>query len=307
MRRGTLVILALGVLLTGTVNILSTVIGWLGTPPPSPGPAELQLPLAGFGEQVAVDYLSWDSAARPARHAALARYAEPDARIDGWDGNGRQWADSPSTIGITANGGSESVVTVRVRIIPAVPAERDTPPPPPSAGVPPEPAPVPGPEAPGWMAGPARWATLAVPVRTEQGRHLVIAAPVLVGSPPPRVPLPSLPSSNSNEDATFGTTTREIVLRQLRSYSEGELEFVRASGSSFTGLQRLATLDRLIRWQAVTEADANAHTRIGVATVTWQIAGGVGKITGSYRVELKRQSDRWFLAGVTAEMGATTP
>lgn len=131
LRRAAAVAVAAVVMATGVVTIAGQVLTWTSPPPASaPTPAVSDDQFAAVAAPFAVDYLSWSESDRQARQTALARSAAPDTSVDGWSGTGRQWADSPTAIGIArsddndpadghGDGEEESaVVTVRVRVIP---------------------------------------------------------------------------------------------------------------------------------------------------------------------------------------------
>lgn len=123
LRRGVVVIAAAIVVLTGVVTITGQVLAWLAPQaPPTRAAAVSERDFDAVAVPFAVDYLSWDETARGSRQAALARSAAPDTTVDGWTGEGRQWADSATAIGI-ARADNRAVVTVRVRVTPYSPAE----------------------------------------------------------------------------------------------------------------------------------------------------------------------------------------
>lgn len=154
----------------------------------------------------------------------------------------------------------------------------------------------------GWTEQPARWVNLAVPLALVGGRLVVPATPVLVGSAPTGAEPTAVPRDANNGDATFATSTRDTVTTLLRAYGTGDLGYGRASGTTYTGLDKAAALENLSDWRAATLADgADGSTRVGDATVTWVLSGGAGKLSATYRVELKKQDDRWYLSAISAE------
>jgi hypothetical protein len=234
---------------------------------------------------------------------ALSRVVAPRVTVDGWDGTGRQWADSSAVVGFVRGGGERAVVTVRVRVTPFAPAGS------PSSAASavrsdagPNVASGPVLSAPGWVPQQARWVNLAVPLARRADRIVVTAIPVLVGSPPTRVAAPGLPSSSSAGDTTFAQSTQDTLATLLRSYGTGELDYARAAGTSFTGLNQAATLESVSAWRVRNlDPGAEGSTRVGDATVTWALSGGAGKLTCSYRIELTNDSGRWYLSSVDAE------
>lgn len=300
------VLVALGVLvLTGAVTIAGTVRGWVArsAPPPPAAPMVAESEFDGAAVPFAVDYLSWDQNERPSRQAALTRAAAPRTAVDGWDGTGRQWADTSAAIGFARGGGDRAVVTVRVRVTPFAAAGTTSPAAAPvrsDAG--PNVASGPVLSAPGWTLEQARWVNLAVPLAKRGGRVVVTAPPVLVGSPAAVAPGPALPGTASAGDTAFAQGTQDILTTLLRSYGTGELDYARASGTSFTGLDHAAVLDSVTGWRVRSlDPGAEGSARVGDATVTWALSGGAGKLTCSYRIELANDSGRWYLSSVSAE------
>jgi hypothetical protein len=92
------------------------------------------------------------------------------------------------------------------------------------------------------------------------------------------------------------------VTTLLRAYGTGDLSYGRATGTTFTGLNNVAVLDSLTDWRvAPLREGGDGSTRVGDATVKWTLSGGAGKLQASYRVELKKQDDRWYLSAISAE------
>lgn len=112
------------VMLTGAVTITGQALTWLAPQPPPARPVVVtERDFDAVAVPFAVDYLSWDETDRSSRQAALARSAAADTTVDGWTGEGRQWADNATAIGIARATGDRAVVTVRVRVTPYSPAE----------------------------------------------------------------------------------------------------------------------------------------------------------------------------------------
>ena len=288
---------------TGTLTITEQILTWTRPPVAAPGPPLVgDLEFTGAATVAAVDYLSWDTASRAARQAAMNRASARNITIDGWDGTGKQWADSPAPIGLARVGTDRAVVTVRVRVIPFTPVDpAGVAATPPSTDVAPNTAAAPGAAA-GWTAQPARWVNLAVPLALQDGRIVVTTRPVPVGTPPKDAHPGAAVTGTSTGDAAFAQSTRDTVTALLRSYGTGDLGYARASGTGFSGLDKAAVLDSLGDWRVAAVADdQDPAVRVGDATVTWVFSGGAGKVTATYRVELRRQDDRWYLASISAE------
>lgn len=299
-----LVVLVVGAVLvvTGAVTIAGTVRGWVvrGVPPPV-APMVAESEFDGVAVPFAVDYLSWDQNERPSRQMALSRVVAARTTVDGWDGTGRQWADSSAVVGFVRGGGDRAVVTVRVRVTPFA-AAASTPPAVGRSDAGPNVASGPVLSAPGWMPEQARWVSVAVPLAKRGGRVVVTAPPVLVGSPPAEVADPALPGSVSAGDIAFAQSTQDTLSTLLRAYGTGELDYARAAGTSFSGLNQAARLEAVTGWRVRNlDLGAEGSTRVGDATVTWALSGGAGKLTCSYRIELKNDSGRWYLSSVGAE------
>lgn len=300
-RRGVVVVVALVVTVAGVVSISSTVARWVHPQvPPAAAPAVTDVQISGFAETAATDYLSWDATDKSSRQAALARYAAPGRQIDGWDGTGRQTAETASTVDLSRGAGGAAIATVRVRVTPYAGGPQ-------SAAAAPGPTPGAGPTSAAaptvtqaGTPGPSRWITLAVPMTHTDGRLAVTASPALVGSPPEEVRPPAVPGVTTGDDA-FAKATRPTVSRLLDAYASGDLSYARASGTHFAGLSGEAQRAQLDQWRAQPLAPgADPTRRVGDATVTWQLASG-GSLTSSYRVQLQQNDGRWFLAGFTAE------
>ncbi|MFT7835724.1 hypothetical protein Q5530_06210 [Saccharothrix sp. BKS2] len=302
----------------GAVDVTVTVLGFLrpSTSPPAPGIADEVFD--GVAEGVAVDYLSWDARNRERRGQVLRRWAVPDREVDGWDGQGRQSADSTAVLGRTRRGVDQAVVTVRVRVVPYTPDEQSgsqnpsTQPPGEGsdsssrADEPGVPAAQPtSADAPGWRALPARWLVLAVPLARHGDHVLLTAPPALVGDPGTTLPEP-VPAVEAVNDDRFTRDTRQAVRSFFEALATGELDFVRAPRARITSLRNAAVLVELRQWRGVqSQPGAPPGQRAGVASVVWRIAENAGQLTCTYRVGLHRQEDRWLLAGIDIDTGKT--
>jgi len=313
LRRLLVVTVTLVLVITGGVSIATQVRQWLRTETPVATVAVSDTELDGAAEVAATDYLAWDAGAKPRRQAAWRRVTVSGAIADGWDGNGRQWADSATAIGQTRLSGDRAVVDVRVRVIgftasgaPSAPAPTATssPPVPPSPGAPAqEPGDVgsaPDLTATGWTARAPRWLTLAVPLKVVGGRPMVTAPPALIGPVHVENSAADIAVVNTADDDTFAESTKDTASTFLRKFASGELDFVRAPRAEITGLGGAVEFGELVRWRVVKSADgADASERVGVAIVTWVLPGdGAGKLTCAYRVTLRRHEDRWLLAAI---------
>ena len=352
-RAVTVVVLAL-VLVAGTTSIVSEVWTWVApTASPARAASADDTDLTAVAEPFAVDYLSWSD--RESRQTALARSAAPDTDVDGWGGTGRQWADSPTTLGIirsneprrgrgpdgTSTVSDGAVVTVRVRVIPFT-AEKTagTPPSVPSPSPGRSPGDVPAPKAdssrgapnaasgpipgePGWAAGRPRWVNLAVPVGLSNGRVVVTAMPALVGTPQTSAHKPAVPQDSTSEDGEFAQDTRDTVATLLRAYASGDLQYARAPGTSFRGLDNAVELADIVTWRTQTQNSADEsggegeRVRVGDVTVTWVLSGDAGTLRCTYRVELRTDGThgingdsgaggRWYLASIGVPTEAVT-
>ncbi|WP_447009059.1 hypothetical protein ACRAKJ_18840 [Saccharothrix sp. DSM 118769] len=301
----------------GAVDVTVTLLGFVrpSTAPPAPGITDEVLD--GVAEGVAVDYLSWDARERERREQVLRRWALPDREVDGWDGQGRQSADSPAVLGRTRPGADQAVLTVRVRIVPYAPDEQaesqdpsSTQPPAEDPGTsspadePGVPAAQPTPaDMPGWRALPARWLVLAVPLARHDGRVLLTAPPALVGDPGTTLPEP-VPAVEAVNDDRFTRDTRQAVQSFFEALATGELDFVRAPRARIPPLQNAAVLVELRQWRGTQPHPGTPpEQRTGVASVVWRIAENTGHLTCTYRVGLHRQDDRWLLAGIDIDTG----
>lgn len=306
-------------MVAGGVSIAAQVRQWLPTETPVSRADVSDTELNGAAQVAATDYLSWDAGAKPRRQEALRRVTMPGVSVDGWDGVGRQWADSATAIKQVRLSADRAVVDVRVRVIgftASATAASTTPttgsaatgaqPPGPPAQEPGDVGSAPDLTAPGWIARAPRWFTLAVPLKVVDGRPLVTASPALIGSAhSDDVISGGIGATTANDDA-FTESTKDTAVTFLQKYASGELDFVRAPRAVITGLGGAVEFGELTRWRALKPADgADSSERIGIATVTWVLPGdGAGKLTCTYRVGLRRHEDRWLLVAVEPETEA---
>ncbi|WP_447002366.1 hypothetical protein ACRAKI_21830 [Saccharothrix isguenensis] len=301
----------------GAVDVTVTVAGLLRPSTSTSTPGVADEVLDGVAEGVAVDYLSWDARERERREQVLRRWASPGREVDGWDGQGRQSADSAAVLGRVRQGNDQAVVTVRVRVVPYAPAEdrgssEQPPTQPPSeesgsssptagSGIPAaEPAPA---DLPGWRAYPARWLVVAVPLAEHDGRLVLTASPALIGEPGTAVP-ESVPPGQTVSDDRFTRDTRTAVESFMDAFATGDLDFVRAPRARIASLQGAATLVELRQWRGMQASPgAPPDQRVGVATAVWRVAENAGQLICTYRLSLHRQDDRWLLAGIDIDTG----
>lgn len=302
------------VVVAGVVAIADRVVGWIGSSghaaPSSTVVSDSDL--GGFAATVATDYLSWDPGDRERRRAALARHTTPAVPVDGWNGDGRQWADSPAVVGIARADAHRAVVTVRIRTTPYAPVNNpsseppaSSAPPPPATGAPErtgDPASASGLDSPAWRPASARWLALAVPVGWVDRRLVVTQRPALVGAPIVDLPAGADPGSVPLEDSA-SRSTRDVVSKMLAAYATGELEFIRAAGSTVAGLNHAAELAQVSSWALL--PGGSADTRLGVATVSWRLSGGAGTLACIYLLRLREQEGRWYLAGLSVPVDGT--
>jgi hypothetical protein len=304
-------LVAVGALIViGAASTLDTVRTWLRDGPETAAARSSETGFAGAAVVAATDYFAWDQADKHSRTLALESVSVSQTTIDGWGGVGRQRVDSVVAISLALVDDRHAVVTVRARVIPymkgtpAVPAQ-------PSAGMPPSSV---APSAPStttsgprldWVALPARWITAAVSVAAQGSRFVVTTTPALVGANTSGAPAP-IGANTASGDSTFATQTREVVRKLLGAYGSGELEFVRAAGTDFLGLDGTAELVELTDWKvaALTQGQ-HESTRVGTASVRWRLPGE-STVSCAYRVELKQGDGRWLLASITTEIGEWT-
>ncbi len=301
----------------GAVDVTVTMVGALRPSTSTPASEIADEVLDGVAEGVAVDYLSWDARERERREQALRRWALPDREVDGWDGQGRQSADSAAVLARARRGVDQAVVTVRVRVVPYAPDEQagaqnpsstqppaeepDASPPVTESGVPAaQPAPT---DPPGWQAHPARWLVLAVPLARHDGRVLLTAPPALVGDPGTTAGEP-VPVVETVNDDRFTRETRQAVQNFFEALATGELDFVRAPRARVSSLESAVALVEVRQWRGMqAQPGAPPQQRAGVASVVWRVAENAGQLTCTYRLDLHRQDDRWLLAGIDIDTG----
>lgn len=278
-------------MLAGAVSIAGEVMGWLRTAAPATGPQLADADFDGAAELAATDYLSWDAGNKPRRQAALTRIAAPGVAVDGWDGTGRQWADSAATIGRTRSAPDHAVVVTQVRVVPFTGSTSDTALPPPSSPRDGDGSVSSAPDlsAAGWTAGTARWLTVAVPLVVRDGRPLLAATPALVGAPPALGDSSSANTAAGSTDDSFSKSTQDTVTQFLQAFATGELDFVRAPRASLVGLDKAVAFRELKAWRARQLVPGqDSAVRAGTATVTWKLPGSAGELTCSYRITLRR-------------------
>jgi hypothetical protein len=338
-RRWLALIVATVIALAGVTTIAAQLWAWLDRTPPTSSPAgPSDVEFAGLAAAAAVAYLSWDEHTKSTRRTTLAWATAPDQDLDGWDGTGRQHADSPAVLGIARTGPEAAAVTVRARVLPGA---APPPPAPPAdgsgaAGVPTEPQTSTVPPAPASSTAPvrptnsstppasgrertpahtthlepntttpagSRWLTLAVPLARIDGRLVVTASPVLLGSPVTAADLASSAGATAPVDPSEAARTRDTVSRLIAAYAADDLDFVRAPHTTFTGLDGVA-LDRLTDWRVIGTATTGS-VLTGRATVVWALPEA-GRLRCTYQLRLHRHDDRWLLAAVLPVL-ETTP
>ncbi|MFC5054266.1 conjugal transfer protein [Saccharothrix xinjiangensis] len=316
-----LVVLSAIIVLTilGALDVITTVIGRLRPSSPISAPGIADGALDAVAEGVAVDYLSWDAEDRARREQVLRRWAVPGRDVDGWDGQGRQSADSATVLARARQDLGNAVVTVRVRVVPytvdgtsgppdqAPPQSPDHDPGPSSPDTEPGvPAAQPAPQTlPGWRAHPARWLIVAVPLALHEGRLLLAASPALVGDPGTDAP-ELLPAGNATSDDRFSRDTRSSVRTFFEALATGDLDFVRAPRARIASLQGAAVLVEVRQWRGVQAPPGKSpEQRMGVASVVWRTVENAGQLTCTYRLRLHRQDDRWLLAAIGIDTGTS--
>ncbi|GLZ28149.1 hypothetical protein Lesp02_03390 [Lentzea sp. NBRC 105346] len=304
-RRGLTITVLVVLVGAGAVSIAQSVARW-ARPATSPSTVRIsEVDLVGAAVLAATDYLSWDTSDRPRRQAALHRLAAPGGTIDGWDGTGRQAADSATAIGLARLDDERAVVVTRVRVTPFTQATDSQATPPSTSSRAPEAngSSAPPMNAPGWTAGQSRWLTLSVQLASRDGRLVVTATPALVPAGPPPARYSSAAALTGASDESFAKSTQDSVAKFLESFASGELDFVRAPHARVSGLDRAVTLKKLVRWQAArAAADGHEDERVGTATVIWELPDGAGTLRCAYRITLRRHEDRWLLAAVDPEV-----
>ncbi|CRK59297.1 SLV.18 [Alloactinosynnema sp. L-07] len=271
-------------MLVGAASMIDSVRTWLRPDPI----AERQVDPVGFAGTATVaatDYFAWDQEDKPSRTTALDRIAEPGADIDGWNGAGKQRVDGVAVLDVNRFARELAVVTVQVHVIPftkpAAPSQ-------------------PGGLKASWTALPARWLTAAIPVRSlPGGRFALSGRPALVGQGHSA----DLGNDAATEppDADFSADTTVVVSKLLTAYGTGDLEFVRAAGAGFLGLDGAAELAELDEWRVAPKAD-NSGVRIGTATVRWRLPGDA-TLACTYRIAISDRDGIWLLSAITVDAG----
>ena len=274
-------------LLAGVITISNGILNWIRPAhvAAAAAPTAPDVVLSGVAETVALDYLTWNAtdqsqgAAGGLRAAALTRIGLPDGSADGWQNTGAETAQSAAVIGLTHIDPTHAAALVRVQLQPAAPTAAKA----------------------GATATPvaATWVSLAVALNID-GEHAALGAtPALLGSLPDTIPLSV---GNTTVDTTFTQATTETVNALMSAYGTGNLQFVRGSGTTFTGLNGAATLQSVLSWQATTPPPgADPTLRDGDVTVAWTLPGSAGVLTSRYHLQLIQQADRWLLQSITPE------
>jgi hypothetical protein len=116
-----------------------------------------------------------------------------------------------------------------------------------------------------------------------------------------------------------------MITTLLGAYATGELQYARAAGTLFTGLDRAAVLEDVTSWRvhdphSATDGtgggagDGGEQVRAGDVTVTFALSGGAGTLRCTYRVELRADNGqqgsqpdgRWYLASIGVPTEAVT-
>lgn len=270
--------------------VLVVVLGlfaWVGVrttffPAPEPEPEPLP---------VAVTFDNETAAAVAARFAGAALTFDedhPDERADlvaldyggdstdlGWNRKGKQDVVSliPSTV-TPASDGTSAVVTVLVR---TVGYSRPT-------------------TADPWVAEPAEWVTVAVPVSVTSSRVVATAPPTLVGDRgPSRPPAPTAIA----EDGDLTSSTRETAEAFFVAYGEGDVSAVEAPGATVAAPTSSWRMQALTDWSV---EKGTGSTRTATATVVWGYDGQTATLTQTYAVTLTpvraSDTDRWQISAI---------
>ncbi|WP_436501814.1 hypothetical protein [Actinokineospora sp. HUAS TT18] len=283
-RRAAVLSAAVAVMLVGAASMVDSVRSWLRPAPIAERPVD-PTGFAGTATVAATDYFAWDQDDKPTRTKALNRITAPDTDIDGWNGTGRQRVDGVAILDVDQLAPDLAVVTVGVHVIPFTKPTTTASPPASTSRAP-------------WTAQPPQWLTAAIPVRSlPGGRFAMTGRPALVGaghSAGPGVP-------TEQADASFGADTKAIVSKLLTAYGTGDLEFVRASGAGFVGLDGAAELAELDDWRVAPQVDSSG-IRVGIATVRWRLPGEA-TLACSYRIALSDRDGTWLLSAITIDAG----
>lgn len=278
---------AVMLLVVGAVTVTGRVVAIVHPSPvvvaATPRVSDLQF--AGAAQSVALEYLSWDTAApRTLRTATLNRWGFGGVLNDEWDGSGQLGAENAVPVAVLRSGDDQAVVTLQVRAVPASLVQPANP------GV--IDANWPG-------AGSAMWLTVAVPVALRGPQLVVTAPPVLVGSPPTQALGPAVRTA-ADEDTDAGRATMGTVAKLITAYGSGDLEFVRGPGSMFTGLVGMVTAGQVQSWRMAKVASGDdPSVRSGDVTVLWTLPAGAGQLRSTYRIELVQRENRWLLQQIT--------
>lgn len=258
--------------------------------PPAAAVERIDLVAAGAtATGFALDYLSYGGPAWQAhRAAALGQWLHPDGfgqpgDVGQWSGDAVLLADSATVQQAEASGDDTAVVAVQVRLRSFVPGQTDAgsavePPAAPQAGG--SPAFTPSVPA-GYVAGPAYWVRLAVPVMTN-GDQPLVAAPGPVFTADDITPVAVTVQSDARASETLAPATETI----LAAYATGDLQYVAAKDSDLTGLHGELDLEAVsaVRVSKVANDDGSRNV---AADVQWSLAGTPASITQTYGLSLR--------------------
>lgn len=287
---------AVGLLLiSGFVQlVIRPVVNWASSDEaPAATSDQVSLQQAGAtAASFAVDYLtSGGPAWEPHRTAALSQwlYSEMFAGADqlgAWEGEGVMFADSPLVMATERVGDDGAVIAVQVRVQTFVPGEGEIADvDPPEVGESAQEAfrpSVPG----GYVAGPAYWLRLVVPVLRDGG-GVYVTAPGPIFSADDLAPIPPM----GEVDSAASDTLRDNAETLFAAYASADLEYVAADGSGLQGMggaMTVATVEEV----DVAKATNSDGTVNASAKVQWQLVGADLRISQTYGLRLvKATSD----------------
>ena len=279
--------IAVGMLLVaGFVQlVVKPVAGAIGPKdaPAAPGPVIGLVAAQAVAVGFSLDYLSTGGgASEGARQAALERWLYPDstsASVAGsWAGSAVLVADSATVQAVTTAGDDAAVVAVQARVRTYIPSD-DTPP----TAAPPQ-ASAPGtaftPAIPsGYIAGPAYWLRLVVPlVDTPVGPR--VAAPGPVFSTDDIAPVSVSVESDPRSGAELTAPARKI----FEAYAAGDLTYVAGDAglSGFVGEFTVSSVSD-VRVSTTTNSD---DSRSAAVDVQWALTAADASIEQTYGVTL---------------------